>query len=440
MSEDNSHDEQEFEEIQKTEDLIEFDPATELTEEVLMDFDIDEEKVREIKFKDEKGMDQKYVTVPLTYKGLPPYLVVERECYGVQSAEFKKKDDGKKKDAGEHGVANDATGMITLPADLQKLDATQPEDGTAEGEQKKVRIQKRKLQVALKLSEKPHPDDWTPEEAAVIKFCNDGIRKIWAHVLSRHLSVLAGASPNIIPSVQESLAADFQDADVCAKYCTDELRQKYMIEQIRKAVYNKFTKKVYRKKSKPAPGQKFDMNATPYDLSSCPGLYPLVKNYVDQKTGEEQVNTHFYQLVDGLDQSEWPEICLDDAMKYGRCKVTAAIYFDEPFLGTAVLSTKFNVGEVYLGEKIESRQGYRGRMVVKPRTQLDRSKVVKKTVTMDGSTATQTIPAAAPAQIPQFATGQSTGAQSFNPAGFSMMSPATNNVQVAPVIPAPGNN
>lgn len=442
----NSYEEEHSEDdIQKTEDLIEFDPLTPLTEEVLMDFNIDPQKVRTIKFTDEKGMAQSFDTVPLTYKNLPPYFVIERECYGIQSAEFKKKTD-EKKEGGEHGMAqmaNDVTGIITLPATLEKLDSTVPEEGGDGAEKEKVRIQKRKLQVAIKLTEKPNPDDWTPEEAAVIDFCNNGIRKIWAHVLSRHLGVLNNAAPNIITTVQETIATDFQDPEIANKYNTDDSRNKYMNDQIRKTVYAKFTKKVYRKKIKRAPGEKFDMNANQYDLSSNPGLYPLVKNYVDQKTGMEIVSTNFYQTVEGIDQSKWPSVCVDDAMEYGRCRVEAAIYFDEPFLGGSVLSPKFNVGECYLLEKIESRQGYRGRMVVRKRTPQDRSKIVKKTVTMEGTKATQTIPTGPATTIPQMQQipqAQNLGPQSFNPQGLSMMAPDANGIQYAPVQAAPNGN
>lgn len=428
MSDSESHEEF-VDEIQKTDDLIEFDPATELTEEVLMDFDINPENVRTIKFKDEKGMEQSFDTVPLRYKGLPPYIVVERECYGVQSAEFKKKDAVKKPAAGaEHGMNPVSTsGMITLPSTLQQLSASVPEDVGDDENKEKPRIQKRKLQVALKLTEKPHPDDWTPEEAAVIKFCNDGIRKIWSHVLSRHLAVLNSACPNIIPAVQETLGNDFQDPDIAAKYCTDELRHQYMITQIQKAIYNKFTKKVYRKKIKAAPGQKFDMNANPYDLTSNPGLYPLVKNYVDQKTGEEIVNSNFYKIADGLPQQEWPSVTLDEAMEHGRCRATLSIYFDEPFLGGAVLSPKFNVGECYLGEKIASKQGYKGRMVVLANR--DKSKITKKKVTMEGSAPEKSIPTA---NVPMSAP-QTSGFQTFDPSGFTMMNPQGQNIGAAPV-------
>lgn len=440
--EEHHHDICEFEEVKKTENLIEFDPFTPLTEEVLMDFDIDEEKANTISFKDEKGMDQSYITVPLTYKGLPPYIVVSRESYGVQIAEFKKKDAPGKKDS-DKVIANNA-GMITLPQTLNQLSSTVPESSSASDEdgEKKPYIPKRKVQVALKLTQKPHPDDWTEEEAAVVDFLNNGVRKIWAHVLCRHLGLLSSAMPNLIPTVKESVNNDMADPEIAAKFGNDQnLMMQYTIDQIRKAVYNKLTKKVYRKKIKLAPGKKFDMNASPYDLTSCPGLYPLIKNYVNQKTGEEVVQSNIYAVVDGLDQGAWPSVSLDEALEYGRCNVDISILFDEPFLGSAVLSPKFTVGECYLKDKIQTTQGYTGRMIVKSRTPQDRSKIVKKTVNMNGlSSGSNSSPTPAsniiPSQpIPLNSTfqQQSAAPQSFNPAGFSMMTPAANNIQVMPV-------
>lgn len=424
--------------LQKTCDLIEFDPSTPLTEEVLNDFDIDPEKVKTINFTDEKGMPQSYDTVRLTYKGLPPYILLsDVESYGAQLADFKGKADDKKKGGkpGEYGMngkgkeedAAPVPGMIKLPPTIQMLDASFPEGAAAE--EAKDKLKKRKVQVALKLTEKPHPDQWTPQEVTIIGFLENGLRRIWAHVLSRHLAVLNAAHPSIIPAVQEEMASEFQDPAVASKYNTAELQQKYMIEKIRRATYNKFTKKVYRKKIKAVPGQKFDMNANPYDLTSCPGLYPIVRNFIDAAKNEEICSSKFDQLVDG----EFVPMTLDDALKYGRCRITISVLFDNSFLGSAVLSPKIEVGEVVFLEKIASKSGYSGRMISISNVPRDRANIVTRKVGMEPGN-TPVISAPAPTKtIDHGMVHQNLGPQAFDPSGFTSLAPAPQTFMINPV-------
>lgn len=346
-----------------TPDLIYFDPATPLTPEVLSQFDLDPDSIKRVDFTDEKGVPQYYHVGKLTYKGLPPYFIIEGECYGVQAADFKGKKDTDK-DSDDDGPAP-VPGMIKMVAsDLASQSAAAM--ATPEDEKKKDKVRKRKLQCSMKLTEKPSPDEWTEQEKIIIEFINNGLRTIWTHVLCSRLNILNQVNPNLIHGVQESIASDFQDPEIIAKYNTEALQNEYFLRQIKKAVYSKFVKKVYRKKLKAQPGQKFDINANPYDLKSCPGLYPTIMNHIDFETKVEIVDTKFYQYVEGVIETEWPSLDIDGAIAYGRCFAKIGIRFDEPFLGTAALSPKLNCGEVMLGKKIAAQNGHRGRMIMAP--------------------------------------------------------------------------
>tara|TARA_R110002072_G_scaffold45565_5_gene126836 strand:- start:16881 stop:18176 length:1296 start_codon:yes stop_codon:yes gene_type:complete len=345
-----------------TTDLVFFDPATVLTEEILSRFDMLPSTFKPHTFKDEKtGQDQTYYTGTLTFDGLPPYFTVEGNSYGLQASN--KKDDKKDKPESKPD-------FVQLPAQVTGSDLGVKKE---KGEY----IRKTKYQVSFQLTENAHPDEWTDAEKILINFVNDGLRKIYAHCISRHPEILSIIGSKIVDTVQEEFRNKLQEEGAAALY-PDEIAQGALFaELVRKNVYTAVVKKVYRKKLKPVDGQKLDPMASPFDKTSNPALYGSTINFVNQENGEEIHATKYYMSLKDTPEQEMTHL---QAKEYGRARAEGGVRFDEGYFG-AQISPQLRLGEVIFKEKIAGGSGYSGRMIRPAKTARD-PRFVKKAVTV----------------------------------------------------------
>lgn len=318
----------------------------------LSDFTVPPTSVKPHEFMD-KGQKNVYHTFNLLYKGKPFYILVGGISYGI-GAKNKKGDE-------ESAPGSAIPGMVSIsqaPANANNNNAGSEEEKAE------------KYQIAFQLTDKPAPNNWTPEEVEMINFLSDGIRQILGDALARETNVINQINPTILADAAKQLKSETTDPANAGKFVTDEARFARFKEITKSVIMGKATKKVYRKKNKAAPGAEsnamsfMDENAS-YDISSFPSCYGDVVMY--KKKGSDVVDhkTKYYKSVEGLPEDDWPEMTFDELMAIKGFKGEGGLRLDTVFAGAnGVISIQSKWGEIVYEKSVAMGGfGHSGRMV-----------------------------------------------------------------------------
>lgn len=330
----------------------------------LEDFDMSLASVKEHKFKDPNGAEQKYFDGDLTYKGLPPYFFIEGDTYGVQIADANKKEEAT-------GLAAPPVAMIQLPS------AAGPNAAAPD-------VKKKKWQIAVKLAQQANPAQWTDIEKRVIEFINDDLRKILSFVLSKRIEILQKIGSNALSDAQERFRSDMSDPVTAARFPTEAAQVERMRTLVRDTLYSKISRKVYRKKlDTPKGGAANIMEAVKYDETKHPMLYAPIINNIDKNTKEETFTTTYYQFIEGKEEHEWPRLTHSEVQDMGWYRMQLAARFDKVYFGAAIApQPKFC--EVVLLKPISSGQGHKGRLIKAPPTVARNTRLITRTAIQPG--------------------------------------------------------
>lgn len=309
-------------------------------------FDMQLSSVKEHKFKDPNGAEQRYFDGDLTYNGKPPFFFIEGDTYGVQIADAKKKDEAA-------GAPSIPVAMIQLPA-AAGANAAAPE------------AKKQKWQIAVRLSEHASPAQWSEIEKATIDFINDGLRRIISHVLSKRIEILQKIGSNALSDAQERFRGEMSDPVTAARFPTQDAQVERMRVLVRDTLYSKISRKVYRKKLESAKGAAVNlMEAVKYDETKHPMLYAPIISHVDKTSKKEEFTTTYYQFIEGKEEHEWPRLTHDEVQALGWYRMQLAARFDKVYFG-ATISPQPKFCEVVLLKPISSGQGHKGRLIKAP--------------------------------------------------------------------------
>lgn len=330
----------------------------------LDDFDMTLASVKEHKFKDPNGADQRYFDGDLTYKGLPPYFFIEGDTYGVQIADAKKKDD--------------ASAAPSMPVAMVQLPSAAGPNAAAPD------VKKQKWQIAVKLAQQASPAQWTDIEKRTIDFINDGLRRIISHVLSKRIEILQKIGSNALSDAQERFRSDMSDPVTAARFPTQEAQVERMRILVRDTLYSKISRKVYRKKLEAAKGTSVNlMEAVKYDETKHPMLYAPIISSIDKNTKQETFTTTYYQFIEGKEEHEWPRLTHSEACEKGWYRMQLATRFDKVYFG-ATISPQPKFCEVVLLKPISTGQGHKGRLIKAPATVPRNTKLISRSAIQPG--------------------------------------------------------
>jgi hypothetical protein len=312
----------------------------------LADFDMLESSVKEHKFKDPEGKEQKYFDGDLTYQGKPPFFFIEGDTFGVQIANAGKKEEG-------DAAAAAPVAMIQLPVTASP-NAAAPEP------------KKQKWQIAVKLSAQASPAQWTAIEQRTIEFIDSDLRKIISDVLSRRIEILKKIGSNALSDAQERFRSDMSDPITAARFPTTESQVERMRILVRDTLYTKISRKVYRKKLDTPKGATANiMEAVKYDETKHPMLYADIMSKIDKVTKKPEYTTTYYQFIEGKEESEWPRLRHEEAVEKGWYRMQLAARFDKVYFGAA-MAPQIKFCEVVLLKPISNAQGHKGRLIKAP--------------------------------------------------------------------------
>lgn len=301
-------------------------------------FDIDISSIDERSFKDAKGQTVTYYNGELTYDGKPPFFLNEGDTYGIQKAGNKKEE--------EASQNTSVQGMTVLPS-------------TNTNTKKK----RDKWQVAMRVTEKPEPKNWTDEEKKTINFVDSDLRIVIANILCIKVEILQKVAPNIIIAAQEAFQAE-QAADP-SKYPDQESKMTRLREHIKTQTLSKISKKIYRKKiTKNDGGGQFDLlNASSqFDETKHPMIYSNLIHFPNKITKVEEFVTKFYQYKEGIAENDWPELSHAEAVAKGWQRMECAFRFDALYFG-ATISPQIKAAECVLKRDITGGFGHKGRLI-----------------------------------------------------------------------------
>jgi len=311
------------------------------------DFEIDDTTIKSNEFTGPDGKKQVYFTASWKYKGQEPCFIEKGSSYGIQK--------GDDKPEGEGGATPAAPpGMVQLPS--------APKNGDKK---------KEKWQVAVIMTKKPAPKDWTLDEAKKIDFLENGLRRILARVLTRRMEIVQKTCPNIIVEAQKKFLKDIQENPQSYIAATETdvniLKAQKFQAILCEAIYDKITKKVYRKKKEQkegAPINFMDPNAI-YDDTKYPTLYSTIQSFISKKTKEEVFVTQYYKGDEKLPETEWKTLSHAEAAALGSHVIEAAVKYGDIFFGgNGTISIQLKAAEVVFFEAIQlGNIGHKGRLI-----------------------------------------------------------------------------
>lgn len=304
-------------------------------------FDMDQSSVKKHTVKDEKGKDTTFWNGTLTYHGKIPLLIVEGDTYGVQ-----KEDENKKKKDGDDNSAINIPGAIPLPNIVQLPSALSaaPQGGSGStGTDAYVR--KTKYQIGMQLSARPEPANWTPEEARLIDFLENDMRRILAHVLVKKLPILTMIGAAVIGDAQKQLVEDMRDPSKAPTLANSDAQMAHFQKLLQNLLMGKIARKAYRKKKDAQPGAAFnltDVNSQ-YDETKYPMLYASIMNYNDKTTKQEVVTTTYKKFEPDMSPDQYPSLTHAEAVAMGNYHIQEAVRLDKTYFG-ASYSSQLQVG------------------------------------------------------------------------------------------------
>jgi len=334
------------------------------------DFDVDPLSVNVREFID-KGQKQKYFTASLKYRGQEPFFVVEGNSYGIQQG-------NENKDEEKGPEMSAPAGMVSLAPPVKKEDE-----------------KKEKWQISVVMTEKPSPKDWTREEAQRIEFLDNRLRRILSNALSRHVDIVSKVVPSVIAAAQQKLIQEMQTTPQNF-YHTDPnqielLKASRFQAIISDVIYDKITKKVYRKKKDQKDGAQInfmDANAI-YDETKYPTLYSSIQSYISKKTKKEEYVTKYYKGDKELLESEWKSLSHAEAVALGSHTVEVGVKFSDLFIGgNSTISIQLKAAEIVLYKPIQlGAMGHKGRLIVNtnPEVKRDQRLVTKSPIVAVGN-------------------------------------------------------
>jgi hypothetical protein len=334
------------------------------------DFDVDPLSVNVREFMD-KGQKQKYFTASLKYRGQEPFFVVEGNSYGIQQG-------NENKDEEKGPEMSAPAGMVSLAPPKKEEDN-----------------KKEKWQISVIMTEKPAPKDWTREEAQRIEFLDNRLRRILANALSRHVDIVSKVVPSVIAAAQQKLIQEMQTTPQNF-YHTDPnqielLKASRFQAIISDVIYDKITKKVYRKKKEQKDGAQInfmDANAI-YDETKYPTLYSSIQSYISKKTKKEEYVTKYYKGDKELLESEWKSLSHAEAVALGSHTVEVGVKFSDLFIGgNSTISIQLKAAEIVLYKPIQlGAMGHKGRLIVNtnPEVKRDQRLVTKSPIVAVGN-------------------------------------------------------
>lgn len=313
----------------------------------LDDFDIQLSSIKEHKFKDPNGTEQRYFDGDLTYKGKPPFFFIEGDTYGVQVADANKKEDAAAAPAAP-------VAMIQLPT------AAGPNAAAPEAK-------KQKWQIAVRLAAQASPAQWTAIEQRTIDFINDDLRRVISNILSKRIEILQKIGSNALSDAQERFRSDMSDPVTAARFPTQESQVERMRILVRDSLYSKISRKVFRKKLEAAKGVAASiMEAVKYDETKHPMLYAPIISHIDKTSKKEEFTTTYYQFVEGKEEHEWPRLTHAEAVERGWYRMQLAARFDKVYFGADKIAPQIKFCEVVLLKPISNGQAHKGRLIKAP--------------------------------------------------------------------------
>jgi len=156
-------------------------------------------------------------------------------------------------------------------------------------------------------------------------------------------------------------------------------------------IYDKITKKVYRKKKDQKDGAQInfmDANAI-YDETKYPTLYSSIQSYISKKTKKEEYVTKYYKGDKELLESEWKSLSHAEAVALGSHTVEVGVKFSDLFIGgNSTISIQLKAAEIVLYKPIQlGAMGHKGRLIVNtnPEVKRDQRLVTKSPIVAVGN-------------------------------------------------------
>jgi hypothetical protein len=221
------------------------------------------------------------------------------------------------------------------------------------------------------------------------------LRRILANALSRHVDIVSKVVPSVIAAAQQKLIQEMQTTPQNF-YHTDPnqielLKASRFQAIISDVIYDKITKKVYRKKKEQKDGAQInfmDANAI-YDETKYPTLYSSIQSYISKKTKKEEYVTKYYKGDKELLESEWKSLSHAEAVALGSHTVEVGVKFSDLFIGgNSTISIQLKAAEIVLYKPIQlGAMGHKGRLIVNtnPEVKRDQRLVTKSPIVAVGN-------------------------------------------------------